>query len=372
MAPSDADSLIRAGTPTRERTELWELLNLKDGQPNSGGWNKLLEATRSSKQVGAALQEARAQEGKLTDLLDVCFAGIAENTFFVAEAKKQFGLHSQMLEEIPKLREDMTRLKERLQASEIENANLRSAVEAAAAGMKMEVPPPAAPVVVQAPTASVPEGLEQRLKQLEHATRSHDARLEQAWQHIATEEAADEAIHNYFHVQLGAEGGVDSGESVEQILAKSAHNLSIEHHSHSFSHGGGQEQQPAPVLLPPPVAPAEQSAPPVEASEMEAASEQNATEGEGEEAGEGSDEDAAAGEGSDEDTAAMEEEAVDTVPPIVAAPAASPPFDPAQGAPVPTQLLADLSGKKVARELASRQRTELLASDLANTQSELN
>ena len=103
------DSLSRQGTPSRERKELWELLNLPEGESFSGGWHKLLEATRSSKVIRSAMDQNRANDDILMEMVQTCLESIAENTFFVSTAKKTFAAHEKMLEEIPNLRADMVR-----------------------------------------------------------------------------------------------------------------------------------------------------------------------------------------------------------------------------------------------------------------------
>ena len=103
------DSLSRQGTPSRERKELWELLNLPEGESFSGGWHKLLEATRSSKVIRSAMDQNRANDDILMEMVQTCLESIAENTFFVSTAKKTFAAHEKMLEEIPNLRAEMVR-----------------------------------------------------------------------------------------------------------------------------------------------------------------------------------------------------------------------------------------------------------------------
>ena len=226
------DPLSRVGTPSRERKELWELLNLpevrrllcasacgcvgvwacgwggfevltrshwhlgRQGQEFAGGWHKLLEATRSSKTIKSAMEQAREQEGVLLDMLQTCLESIAENTYFVSTAKKTFLAHEQQLSEIPRLRAEMASLQARCEASE---ANAAAAL--AAAGK--EAPPPPAPA--PAPSVPVPTSepgvsaaTDERIRALEATLAAQSVQLRTALQHIEIDNAADEQIHQYF------------------------------------------------------------------------------------------------------------------------------------------------------------------------------
>ena len=174
----------------------WNWLLGRQGQEFAGGWHKLLEATRSSKTIKSAMEQAREQEGVLLDMLQTCLESIAENTYFVSTAKKTFLVHEQQLSEIPRLRAEMASLQARCEASE---ANAAAAL--AAAGK--EAPPPPAPApapIVSVPTSEpgVSAATDERIRALEAALAAQSVQLATALQHIEIDNAADEQIHQYF------------------------------------------------------------------------------------------------------------------------------------------------------------------------------
>jgi hypothetical protein len=214
---SSGDSLARTGTPTRERQELWELLDLpSDGRTHASGWHKLLEATRTNRVVGQALQNARDHEGKIVELLNVCFESIAENTLFVSEAKKQFAVHSQMLGGVAQLQEQMKQCQQRCEIAEQDNASLRRAIaeNASSGGVEAGAGSSTQPskVVPLAGDGGAVRGaagaMEARLRRLEAAQEQHMLQLQQAWHHIATEDAADHAVHEHFHSVVAAAAAI--------------------------------------------------------------------------------------------------------------------------------------------------------------------
>lgn len=161
------------------------------GQEFSGGWHKLLEATRSTKTIKTAMDQAREQEGVLLDMLQTCLESIAENTFFVSTAKKTFAAHEQQLAEIPRLRAEMASLQARCEASE---ANAAAAL--AAAGK--EVPLPAPVVVAPISDPGVSAAADERIRAVEAILAKQSLQLATAMQHIETDNAADEQIYEHF------------------------------------------------------------------------------------------------------------------------------------------------------------------------------
>lgn len=331
------------------------------GQEFSGGWHKLLEATRSTKTIKTAMDQAREQEGVLLDMLQTCLESIAENTYFVSTAKKTFAAHEAQLAEIPRLRAEMANLQARCEASE---ANAAAAL--AAAGK--EVPPPPAPVVsAPAPVhTGASAATDERIRALEAALVEQSAQLATAMQHIETDNAADEQIHKHFTtagsstvLSLGDRRPM-TGESrpssvaehdvppvhtaeehakVEEHLKGAVHNLSMERLAERKDTQVMAASPASPATVP---VPGSEETPAVDRDDGgEAASEPTVT--------------------SPEDTPATSASAADAPPQVMPRPAVH----------VDATVVQAMSADKVERKLKDRLRVELLAVDVQELAEEL-